>query len=111
MGLFGSINSALRNYSKFKGRASRSEYWYWQLAISMPLLVSIQISDSVFAFVFMLVFIPTLALAWRRAHDCNLPGLLMLIPLVREVISLLPSRPELNKYGPPPPPRFTIDDV
>ncbi len=105
------VKSGFRNYATFSGRATRSEYWYWQLAISIPLLISIQISDSVFAFAFLLVFIPTLSLAWRRAHDCNLPGLLMLIPLVREVISILPTRPELNKYGPPPPPRFTIDDV
>ena len=45
-----------------------------------------------------IAFIGTISLAWRRAHDAGLSGILMLIPIVSLIVSILPSRTKNNPY-------------
>ena len=99
------FQSVIRNYANFSGRSPRSEYWWWQLIIAIPIIIAIEIGDSAMSIVLAICVLPTISLAWRRAHDCGLPGFLMLIPLVREAIALLPSNEGINKFGPPAPPQ------
>lgn len=90
-----------KNYANFKGRASRSEYWWAQLMIfllqlipwilyiiGLPMmLISSQTGApngggiALFAIGLILiilvglaVLIPSIAIAWRRLHDANFAG-------------------------------------
>ena len=80
----------LKNYANFSGRARRSEYWYFTLAnllliIPFYILVFVGIendydsplADFAFGFttlLFVVIIIPSLAVAVRRLHDTNKSG-------------------------------------
>lgn len=70
-----------KKYVVFKGRASRSEFWWWTLAslvIQVALSLIIDASDNHLSFLSTLwglaIFIPGIALAIRRLHDINKSG-------------------------------------
>lgn len=76
----------IRNYANFKGRASRSEYWYFIL-FSFLFMIAAMVLDklifgkpqSVFYFLFALfVFLPQVAVMVRRLHDTNRSGKIVL---------------------------------
>ena len=106
-----------KNYVNFKGRSTRSDYWYALLAhfiISFALgFVGGFLGSAVLAIttVLMLVYslammIPALAICVRRLHDTGKSGwflLLSFIPLIGGFILLifycLPSDQGANAYG------------
>jgi uncharacterized membrane protein YhaH (DUF805 family) len=111
------IQSGLKNYATFEGRATRSEYWwfvlfYW-LVILVPAIVAAVINSQVISSIIGLIeivgvlglLIPMFALAIRRLHDTNRSGawlLLCLVPLggiVLLVFYCLEGTPGPNKYG------------
>jgi uncharacterized membrane protein YhaH (DUF805 family) len=119
MGFGEAIQSCLRQYVGFTGRARRSEYWWFAL---FGLIVSIvadlidamlgTMSDSnvgVFgAIVGLALLLPSIAVAIRRLHDTSRTGwwiLIGLIPIVGWIILIVfyvqDSHPD-NKYGPSP---------
>ncbi|WP_426518511.1 DUF805 domain-containing protein [Diaminobutyricibacter sp. McL0618] len=72
-------------YARFKGRASRSEYWWWQLVFSILYLAAVVLTSilepgspgrqavGLVVFVVMLaIIVPSWALTVRRLHDANL---------------------------------------
>jgi uncharacterized membrane protein YhaH (DUF805 family) len=85
-------------YATFRGRASRSEFWWWVLTSvlatsalqalssldtdtdgggSLGLLDAVAITDpwsAVLAVLRLAVFIPSLAVSWRRLHDTDRSG-------------------------------------
>ena len=74
-----------RNYAKFSGRASRSEYWWVVLATVIATTIFGMLATGfpgiiggVFAVLFIVfelsIIVPSLALMTRRAHDSNLSG-------------------------------------
>jgi uncharacterized membrane protein YhaH (DUF805 family) len=81
MNLFQAIQAGYERYSDFKGRASRSEFWYFLVffSISSVLLNSIYLYNTnldwfcrlIQLFVFT---IPYLAVLFRRLHDTNKSG-------------------------------------
>ncbi|MCH4159955.1 MAG: DUF805 domain-containing protein [Bifidobacterium sp.] len=83
------IERFFKKYVVFSGRASKSEYWWAQLFL---VLVSIAFSfvsglTNQNGFIEFLstawgiaVFIPGLAVAVRRLHDSNKPGIMLLLP-------------------------------
>ncbi|RMA57185.1 DUF805 domain-containing protein [Ulvibacter antarcticus] len=94
----------VENYANFDGRARRSEYWYFSLfnfiiifsfAIIMAVLSSVVNDEDVFLFSmiplvlgFMVILIPSIAVAVRRLHDTGKSGwyyLLGVIPIVSYV--------------------------
>ena len=123
-----SIRYCYKNYAKFKGRASRSEYWYWQLYSLLGTFGSTFIVAFIAAF-FAEIFgadgtqaaslgvvtyylfglsatIPTLASGVRRLHDIGKSGwnlFFMFIPLVGGILLLVwlcrDGGPD-NEYGP-----------
>jgi len=99
------IQSGFRNYVNFKGRATRSEYWWWAL---FTLVIQ---AAATFAFsdlgdlLSLAVLAPSIAVAIRRMHDTNHRGWWMLFPIVNLVLSLRASDAGENRFGPPPPPR------
>lgn len=70
-----------KKYVVFKGRASRSEFWWWTLAsvgISVLLSLLSSATDDKLGFLSSIwslaILIPSLALAVRRLHDTDKPG-------------------------------------
>ena len=114
------VTHVFQNYANFSGRARRSEYWYFTLfsALVTGVLggfaaVSGEKLETVFRGLSGLaslgLFIPGLAVCWRRLHDIGKSGalyFLVLIPLVGPIILLIwmctDSEPGDNMYGPSP---------
>jgi uncharacterized membrane protein YhaH (DUF805 family) len=124
---FGSaLKSFWTNYTNFKGRARRSEYWFVQL-----FLVIVNLAAAVIDFALMdgdverfvanggggivglililATIIPAIAVLIRRLHDTGRSGwwaLIGLIPLAGAIVLLVftveDSNPTENKYGPSP---------
>jgi uncharacterized membrane protein YhaH (DUF805 family) len=113
------VKFGYQNYANFKGRASRSEYWFWMLhywivAVWLGLVsyvpVILSISDMPIplgTFFSLGVFVPSIARATRRLHDINKPGALILLGLIPIVGSILlivwlskKGDAGANRYGP-----------
>lgn len=127
------------NYAKFRGRASRSEYWYfalfYYLVIFVPAFIMSVLEEALDGYslssdtysgnagsmsdaaelfaagsgIIVLaaaigMFIPMLALTWRRLHDANFAGPLWFVALVPYgaiavfVLTLLSSKPQGRRF-------------
>ena len=128
MTFFEAVAKCYRKYFSFKGRASRSEYWWFFLLgflFAWPLLLS-EFEEglwfSILSFVYFMltisVLIPGAAVWTRRMHDIEKSGwswLLILIPVIGWVIifrRLTKKGDESeNKYGLPDDVPFTKANV
>lgn len=118
MKFFEAVGKCLRKYSKFKGRASRREYWWFALfffLFAWPLALTTfendpftrAISFTYFTIV-VLLLTPQISVWTRRMHDIGRSGwtwLFVFIPIVGWILILRwltkEGNPEPNKYGPP----------
>jgi uncharacterized membrane protein YhaH (DUF805 family) len=125
------VDTLKQRYADFKGRATRSEYWYFLLfSIIIGLILSFLDSmlinpilgihpldkngnAGILGSLFSLgTLIPSFALALRRLHDIGKKGwwiLLALIPVVNFIgmfvllyFFVKDSQPGSNEYGPNP---------
>jgi uncharacterized membrane protein YhaH (DUF805 family) len=111
------VVSAYRQYFRFQGRSSRSEFWWFYLFwfIVVVILGGLQqsLKDSVtytLVAVFVLgSFLPFLAVTVRRLHDTGRSGFWIfidLIPILGTVVLIVfwasPGQAGANSYGPPP---------
>ena len=106
------ISLFFSNYVNFKGRSTRSEYWYATLFTFLVSLVLTGlcklIGNDILTYIFSLAtLLPGLSVSFRRLHDTGRSAwwlLLCLIPLVGAIIVIVfecqPSGPE-NKWGAP----------
>jgi uncharacterized membrane protein YhaH (DUF805 family) len=106
----GAISSGFRNFANFKGKASRSEFWYWVLftallAVVLSLLESliwapelpVQVSDDglrqnfeqvvsspspLTTIASLVLFIPNLSMTARRFHDAGFSAKWLLLQVV-----------------------------
>ena len=105
----------LKNYVGFQGRARRKEYWMFYLfnaIISIILLIvqSVAHLDSLLTSLYSLaVFLPSLAVTFRRLHDTGRSGawiFIALVPIVGAIVLLVfacqDSQANDNQYGPNP---------
>ena len=101
------IASGFKNYVNFRGRASRSEYWYWALFIGLgrlatriadaavfraPLNSTVYFNVQAFTAIFSLIIVlPTFAVATCRLHDVDRSGwwLLMYLTIIGILFPLL----------------------
>ena len=87
MNLIAAVKSCFTNYAKFDARANRAEFWYWCLFLVLSGTVFVLLDALVldrplfnksynpfFDTFRLLVFIPTLAVGWRRLHDTGRSG-------------------------------------
>ena len=84
MNFIDSITSAFNNYFNFKGRSSKSAFWFFILFeviyffLAGLLLGMMNISDDVFdlavLFLILPILIPGISLTARRLHDFNQSG-------------------------------------
>jgi len=98
-------------YAQFRGRASRSEFWWFFLfnaivGIVLNVLEAVSNGFAILSALYGLaIIVPELALNARRLHDTNRSGwwqLLVLIPIVGWIILLvwyiLPEKPEGARF-------------
>ena len=90
------VRSALTNYWNFRGRASRSEYWWFFLltwivercVVGVTALINAQAIPWIAGAALLVLlggasialFIPALSLAVRRLHDVDRSGVWLLVP-------------------------------
>jgi uncharacterized membrane protein YhaH (DUF805 family) len=114
------VNSVLRQYAIFRGRARRAEYWWFILFTLLVSLVAGVIDTAlgttmqsgvgfVGTVASLALLLPTLAVTVRRLHDTDRSGwwvLAFLIPIVGFelwlVFMLSDSNPEPNRFGASP---------
>lgn len=112
---------ALRNTLQTSGRACRREFWFFILGINVITLFTSILDQSfglliedfflpvgyitvTLSFLFLLPFI---TVTIRRLHDSGLSGywiLAMFLPfgtILTIILTIRPSDPQANKYGPP----------
>jgi uncharacterized membrane protein YhaH (DUF805 family) len=114
----------LRRYADFNGRARRSEYWlFWLFTLILELVVSVIIGITggdpmsmnlglggiLFCIIVLGLFVPSLAVLFRRLHDTDRSAWWILIAclpligaLVLLVFTLLDGTPGPNRFGPDP---------
>ena len=74
MSFVAAVQSGFRNYVNFKGRATRSEYWWFALFTVLAQAVASSISDGFGNLVSLAVFLPGMAVQVRRLHDTGRSG-------------------------------------
>jgi len=102
--IYSNVKLAFLNYFKFKGRASRIEFWDFVIGsfiISTLLLIIGLLSHSfllTFFFNFIII-IPSLAISSRRMHDVEKSGWFYLIPIYRLILAIQKGNEIENKFG------------
>jgi len=119
------VETVLRRYADFSGRAGRAEYWWWWAAlvatfIAIGMLTSFVGAAGyvVAALVTPATFIPNLAVTVRRLHDTGRSGwwvLVVLVPaigaLILLVLLLFEGEQGPNRWGTPPSPEVSVEPV
>lgn len=79
-GFFSAIGACFHKYADFRGRSSRSEFWYWALFCVLTVATTGWLGYRYFseawtslaiAVLVFLLFVPTLAVFTRRLRDAN----------------------------------------
>ena len=128
MGPFAALNSVIVNAFKFRGRATRPEYWWfvlWDVVIFFAAItidiwgviasagpngtfenLSLAPTDYLIFYWVVISFVPRLTLTVRRLHDAGLSGAWMLLnfvpfgPIIIFIFTLMPSEKSDNIHGP-----------
>ena len=69
MNFLESVNTCLKKYFVFEGRASRSEYWWFQLVVSPSYYISTFLENEISYFflgITLVTFIPAISAGVRR---------------------------------------------
>ena len=109
VGFWEAIGLFFRNYTNFRGRSRRSEYWYACLFTWLLAFVIGFVSEDLVGIAYLAVFLPSLAVSVRRLHDIGKSGwwyLIGYIPVVGSILLLIwhckDSQPGENTWGPSP---------
>lgn len=82
MSLGTAIATALRNYSEFTGRATRSELWWFNLFLALVWLGLTSLWAPLGFVWFLAMAVPYLAVGVRRLRDAGFPWGLIFLGLV-----------------------------
>lgn len=107
------VKSAFKNYAKFEGRASRSEFWWFYLFFVIVVFVLSFLTPllgraiggllSIILIIFYIgTIVPYLALLARRMHDSDKSGWFMLIPFYNLYLAIIKGTDGPNRFGPDP---------
>jgi uncharacterized membrane protein YhaH (DUF805 family) len=108
------MRSGFSNYAKFRGRASRSEFWWFILFVSL-VGVGLNLIDNAIGWGFILggiwslvILLPVLGLYFRRLHDTDRSAwwlLIGLIPFIGGIVLIVfwasKGTADTNKFGAP----------
>ena len=98
------------NYTNFKDRASRQEYWMFILfnaifviALSFIEIFLFGLYSSILSNIYTLaIMVPGTAAGVRRMHDTGKSGWFLLIPIYNLILAVTSGESGENKYGAPP---------
>lgn len=98
---------ALKQYTDFKGRARRKEYWMFLLfhlitayGLNITALVLESATLAIVGTVYLVAtLIPLIAVTVRRMHDTGNSGWFMLIPFYNLILACTNSESGSNKWG------------
>lgn len=88
VGFVDAVKLFFSNYTNFKGRSTRSEFWWWMLAtviigIVLNILGALASPFKIIMGLYSLgILVPSVALYIRRMHDVGKSGFWVLINLV-----------------------------
>ena len=94
MGFVTAVKTVFSKYVGFSGRARRSEYWWWALFTIIVSFVTVGIDGAIGTYnaetnsgliqgiASLALFLPGLAVAFRRLHDTGRTGLWILLALI-----------------------------
>ncbi|WP_428230905.1 DUF805 domain-containing protein [Flavobacterium sp.] len=111
------------NYTNFKGRARRKEYWMFFLAnaiISIVLGIVDGVSGLTFGaaetgilgLVYSLgVIAPSIAVSVRRMHDVGKSGWFIFIPIYNLILACTEGDKGVNEYGADPKNENELDQI
>ena len=113
MGFADAVKSALGQYTGFSGRARRSEYWWFILALVLAGMAAAlvdavaQTAPLFYVLVGLGLFLPALAVTFRRLHDTGRPAWWLLVAIVPFggivlLVFYCSDSTADNKYGPSP---------
>jgi uncharacterized membrane protein YhaH (DUF805 family) len=106
------IASAIWNYAVFSGRARRKEYWLFYVFKLAAIVGSALFAAAVWGsegagvtaglVVFLLLLVPSQAVAVRRLHDSDQSGWWIVVPPVRFFLMFFEGTYGPNQYGEDP---------
>ena len=114
MGFGEAVRTCFQKYAVFRGRATRSEYWFWQLfwlvvfvgCVFLSTISNSSFGGTLFGLFILGAFIPSLSVLVRRLHDTGKSGWWVLLnaipfigPLVVLVFTLQYSEESENEHG------------
>jgi uncharacterized membrane protein YhaH (DUF805 family) len=76
------VQTCLKKYADFNGRAGRPEYWWFFLGQFLVMLVLGMVSETLSLIAMLGLLLPGLAVGVRRMHDIGKSGWLILIGLI-----------------------------
>ena len=83
------IKSGFQNYANFKGRSSRSAYWWFILFTQIVQIITQSLVSSIGALISLVFFIPIVSVSARRLHDIGRSAKLLILPVASLVGALL----------------------
>lgn len=102
MNFLTAVKTCFVKYTDFKGRASRSEYWWFMLAYVLVGVICDLINSTLGSVQALVFLLPMISSAARRLHDIGKSGWFQLIPFYNLYLLVQPTQPESNAYGEPP---------
>jgi len=94
---------AFKKYATFQGRARRKEYWMFFLFNCLIYFVIGFVGSSELSLLYYLVvLIPSIAVAVRRMHDVGKSGWFVLIPIYNFILAITEGNKGENEFGPDP---------
>jgi len=89
------VKICFKKYFDFKGRASRTEYWYFTLfivlgyAVGIGLIFVVPILFWALIIFIIVIFIPWISVAARRLHDIDKSGWFQAIPIPAGILEVI----------------------
>ncbi len=104
-----SVKICFRKYAEFRGRASRSEYWWFSLFLLLLYVVAAVLGNRILIAASLGTILPAISVFVRRLHDVGRSGWwywIYLVPLVGTIVLLVwcckKGTVGPNDYGPDP---------
>ena len=109
IGFLEAVKLFFKNYTNFRTRSRRSEYWWaWLFCSIVPAILSAVVPE-IAGLWSLVILIPSLSVGVRRLHDIGKSGwwyLILLVPIAGPIILLIwackDSASEDNQWGPNP---------